>query len=93
MSALVRWEGRDVDIGEPWEDSWQPVAQGWMSQDQIGKARAMEAAKYGVSGNKRGPDAGGGVARASNLDFSRWLPERAAGVRASSEHGTRAGAR
>ena len=68
MSALVRWEGRDVDIGEPWEDSWQPVAQGWMSQDQIGKARAMEAAKYGVSGNKRGPDAGGSVARASNLE-------------------------
>ena len=42
-------EGYDVGTGEPWDDSWQPVAQGWMSQDQIAKARAMEAAKYGVS--------------------------------------------
>ena len=54
MSALVRWEGHDVSTGEPWADSWQPVAQGWMSQDQIAKARAMEAAKYGISGSKRG---------------------------------------
>ena len=50
----MQWEGYDVDTGEPWEDSWQPVAQGWMSQDQIAKARAMEAAKYGFSGSKRG---------------------------------------
>ena len=64
LSALVRWEGRDADTGEPWEDSWQPVAQGWMSQDQISKARAMEAAKYGVSGAKRGPSTDDGGARA-----------------------------
>ena len=59
-----------------------------MSQDQIGKARAMEAARYGVSGNKHGTLAAAWLARA----ISKRLPERAAGARASSEHGTRAGA-
>ena len=66
LSALVKWEGCDAETGEPWEDSWQPVAQGWMSQDQINKARVMEAAKYGVSGAKRGPSADDGGARAHN---------------------------
>ena len=66
LSALVRWEGYDVSTGEPWEDSWQPVTQGWMSRDQIAKARAMEAAKYGISGSKRGAGGGDSVARATD---------------------------
>ena len=88
VGAVVRWEGRDVDIGEPWEDSWQPVAQGWMSQDQIDKARAMEAAKYGVSGSKRGHGAGTSAARASGpeetADAGGW---RAGKLRARDANG------
>ena len=39
-----------------------------MSQDQIAKARAMEAAKYGISGSKRGAGGGGGATCVADPD-------------------------